>query len=111
MTNGITDLGGGHAPRELDASSGAFVNDTAPGVDGSTLGIHTVPASFEATGQRFALSERLRGRGPGLFAAALAGGLLALGWTLFGGRRRTRGSRTFAGFALGGRPRRRWFTR
>jgi hypothetical protein len=111
MTNGITDLGGGHAPRELDASSGAFVNDTAPGVGGSTLGTNTVPASSEATGRRYALSERLPEQGRGIFAAALAGGLLALCWTLLGGRRRTRGSRRFAGFVFGSRPRRRWFAR
>jgi hypothetical protein len=113
MTQAIDDL---RAMPELDASSGAFVNDTAPGVDGSVLGVNTVPASAEedTAGQRYALTTGPRSRG--LLAAAIGGGLLALIVAFVGGGLRPRRgfwprrSRTFAG-SLRGRPRRWVFAR
>ena len=63
---------------DLDARSGAFVNDTLPGLDGSVLAANTVPEpSDDTSGRRsYALSTL---RGPGLWGAAVGGGLLALG--------------------------------
>jgi len=97
MTNRINDLGGSAAAREWEARSGAFVNDTAPGMDGSVLGVNTVPASTEVTSQQFALTNRQRGRGRSLIVAALGGGLFALSLFLRG-RARTRRAPRFGSF-------------
>jgi hypothetical protein len=115
MTTGMNDVGGGHAARELDASSGAFVNDTAPGVDGSVLGVNTVPATAdEESGQSsrlsYTIANRVRGRGRSILLFAISGGLLALG-SVLSRRLWTPRPRRFAGFALRSRRRGGLFTR
>lgn len=90
MTNGINDFGGGHAAVELDPRTGAFVNDTAPGTDGSVLGFDTTPEWADNSSSRYALSDRLRGRGRTILVAAIGGGLLALSLFLRGRSRSRR---------------------
>lgn len=78
---------------ELDARSGAFVNDTLAGVDGSVLGANTVPALSEKTSERrYALTLP---RNRNVWAAAIGGGLLTLGVAIMGRRLWSRPSRTF----------------
>lgn len=108
MNNGINDLGGGHAAREYDPRSGAFVDDTATGVDGSVLGAETVPERREATSQPSGLSTRLGGRGRSILAAAIGGGILALGLFLRG-RARAREASMLARLLNRKRPRRSLF--
>ena len=115
MTTEINDVGGGRAALELDASSGAFVNDTAPGVDGSVLGVNTVPSTAEgesgpSSRLSYTIASRVRGRGRSILLAAIGGGLLALG-TVLSIRLWSPEPRRFGGFALGRRARRGLFTR
>ena len=97
MNQGTHDFGGGHAAVELDPRSGAFVNATAPGVDGSVLGTNTELAVVD---RRFAWLPGLSARGRYVLGAALGAGLLALGWSLLANRpvRRSRW-RAFGWFA------------
>jgi hypothetical protein len=101
MTQAINDLGGGHSPTEIDASSGAFVNDAAPGFAGNGVPAHSVPGGTPAEVRaprglaiwRQRPTTRLGGAGVGL-------ALLALGWLIVkvgaAGRRR-RVSRSWFG--------------
>jgi hypothetical protein len=94
MSNAIDNLSGAVAAYGLDPRSGAFVNDTAPGADGSAIGVNTVPDSSEdASAQADGLTASARGRG--LWIAAIGGGMLALGVALWGGRLWPRRSRLF----------------
>ena len=99
---------------ELDARSGAFVNDTLPGVDGSVLGANTVPEPSDETGRRsYALSTTaVRGlRGRGAWGAAVGGGLLALGVAYLSRRLWTTPQRSMFSILMRRRPRRWGFAR
>jgi hypothetical protein len=106
MNNAIDDLG----RVELDVRSGAFVNDTVPGADGSVLAVNTVPdSSVPTAGQTHAMATRLRERG--VWAAAVGGGLLALGVAWMGVRLWPRRTHTVASYFMRKRPRRGLFSR
>lgn len=99
-----------YAGYELDARSGAFVNDTLPGTDGSVLGANTVPeTSDKASGRSYALTTHLPK--PRLWQAAIGGGLLMLGMAYVGARMWTRPSRSFMSSFMRRRPRRWSFAR
>ena len=94
---------------ELDARSGAFVNDTLPGIDGSVLGANTVPEpTGDVTEGRNSLTTIA---GSVLWGAAVGGGLLALGMAFVSRRLWQRPSRSFLGYLTRRRPRRWGFAR
>jgi len=107
MESGIDNAVGGYTASELDARSGAFVNDTAPGVDGSVLAMNTVPASEEESSRSYLLAEGLRGRGRSIVLAAVGGGLLAL--AAFFGKRYYSPRPRFPGLTIRSRRRRGLF--
>jgi len=98
---------------DLDARSGAFVNDTLPGLDGSVLGANTVPESSDDAGgrRRYALTTVARLRERGLWGAAVGGGLLALGLAYLGTRLWATPPRSFLSSFARRRPRRWGFGR
>lgn len=98
---------------ELDARSGAFVNDTLPGIDGSVLGANSVPVptdDADRASERRSYALTTTG-GRGVWGAALGGGLLALGVAYMSRRLWARPSRSLLGFVLRRRPRRWSFVR
>jgi hypothetical protein len=99
---------------ELDPRSGAFVNDTLAGLDGSVLGANTVPEpSDDAGGRRsYALTSVTRLRERGLWgAAAVGGGLLVLGMAYLGTRLWATPQRSFVSSLMRRRSRRWGFGR
>jgi len=95
---------------ELDARSGAFVNDTLPGLDGSVLGANTVPepsSDISSSRRSYALTN-LRGRS---LWGAVGGGLLALGMAYMGRRMWATPPRSFLSMFMRRRPRRWGFAR
>lgn len=95
---------------ELDARSGAFVNDTLPGIDGSVLGANTVPEPGNDAGERRSYALTTAGGRP-LWQAAIGGGLLVLGMAYVGLRLRARPSPSFMSLFARRRPRLWGFTR
>ena len=86
MVPAIEDLGGGHSPSEFDASSGAFVNDTAPSLGGNGAPAHSVPGGppAEVRSPQTLATRRQRSL-KGVVAAAVGVTLLAFGWLLMKG--------------------------